>query len=235
MTQIAIITGASKGIGRHIAIQLAQQDYVVVPVARSLDLLNTLAEEITAEGGACHPFAADLTQEADVNALLDFVGAHFGQVDVLVNNAGVGVFKNVEDLSFADWKGVLAVNLDAMFLLTRACVPHMKARKCGTILTVMSDVSRRTFPRGSVYCASKYAQDAFMSAIRQELRAFNIRVCTVLPGITRTSFDGTPDTEDRKADWLDAAEVARSAVYAITAPANVVIDEITIHPISQDY
>ena len=121
------------------------------------------------------------------------------------------------------------------FLITKHIVPLMKQQKSGHILTIASDVSKRTFAEGSVYCASKYSQDALMSSLRKEVREFKVKVSLVYPGLVDTNFGDSTQGEPQKSNWLKTKDIADSVLYILNTPTNVVIDELTIHPIEQEY
>lgn len=231
----AIITGASKGIGRAISLTLAKAGYAVALLARSEQELDRLRRDIEGKGGTAYTFPSDIRSSKGIEAAVAQLTQAHGSVGVLVNNAGLGYFKVVEDLTTEKWDQVMEVNARGTFLATRAVVPHMKQQRRGHLINIASDVSRRTFARGSLYCASKYAQDAFASAVRQEVREYGIKVSTIMPGVVRTTFDGNPTDLDKKKTWLDPQDIADAVLYMLQAPANVVIDELMIHPLSQAY
>jgi NADP-dependent 3-hydroxy acid dehydrogenase YdfG len=234
-SKTVIITGASKGIGKSISLLLAQQKMKLVLVARGEQELQVLEKEIRKSEGESISIVADIRKEEEIQQVIDQSLAAFGKIDVLINNAGVGYFKPVEQFSSQEWDYIMDINVKGTFLMTKAVVPHMKEQKSGQIIMIASDVARRTFENGSVYCASKYAQDAFTSALRKELRKFGVRVGMVMPGITATHFDGTPVEAEFKRDWLNSNEIAKAVQYMIDAPTNVMVDEIMVHPLSQEY
>lgn len=234
--QTIIITGASKGIGREIAWILGVEAKLqVVLVARQAADLAILEKQIHERGGNALVVRADVTQEADCQRVVEQTLQTFGKIDVIVNNAGIGSFKPLETFSVEEFDQMFGVNVKGTFLMSRAVLPYFKERKSGLIISIASDVSKRTFANGSLYCATKYAQDALCSALRKEVRAFGIRVSTIYPGITATHFDQTSPQAEHKKDWLNPYEIAKAVLYVVEAPHNVVIDEMTIHPLSQDY
>ena len=233
--KVAIISGASRGIGRAVALLLAQHGMRIVLVARNEHELQSLQQEIHAQGGKAISVAASVTEESGVQQVVGATMSVFGRIDVLVNNAGMGIFKKVEDISAEDWDIVMGVNAKGTFLLSKAVLPHLKTAGQGFIVNIASDVSRRTFANGSLYCASKFAQDAFASALRKEVRPFGIKVSVIYPGLTDTYFNGTEQGEERKKDWLRAEDIAEAVWYVLNAPRHVVVDELMIHPISQEY
>ena len=234
--QTIIITGASKGIGREIAWILGVEAKLqVVLVARQAADLEALEKQIFERGGKVLAVQADVTQESDCQRVVDQTLKTFGKIDVIVNNAGIGSFKPLENFSVAEFDQMFGVNVKGTFLMSRAVLPYFKERKSGLIISVASDVSKRTFANGSLYCATKFAQDALCSALRREVRPFGIRVSTIYPGITATNFDQTSPQAEHKKEWLNPYEIAKAVRYVIESPPHVVIDEMTIHPLSQDY
>jgi len=233
MKKNILITGASKGIGKSIALQLCKNNRLFL-FARNQDKLQKIAQQIHDLGGEAYVFATDITNEEQVNRQIGLVLEKFS-LDVLINNAGVGVFKAIEEISLNEWDWIMNVNVKGTFLMSKALVPHFKAKKSGLIITVESDVAKRTFANGSVYCASKYAQEAFTQVLRKELRPFGVRVSAIYPGITSSEFDGQPQNADYKQNWLQPEQIAQAIEHIVQTPDHVLIDEITIHPIWQEY
>ena len=233
--KVAIITGASRGIGRALALKMAEEGFVVANIARNTEDLASLKNEISENGGTARSFPLDISNEDQVNDAVSKIIDEFGRIDVLVNNAGFGVFKHADQLSADEWSTVMDVNAKGTFLLSKAVIPHMKKAGRGHIIGVATDVSKRVIENGSLYCASKYAQDAFLGALRKEVRKDNIKVSTIYPGLVDTYFHGKSTGDDTQTEFLNPSDVANAVVYIATAPAHVVIDELMIHPISQEY
>ncbi len=233
--KVAIITGASRGIGRSLALKMAEEDFAVINIARNAADLDSLENEITKKGGTARSFPLDISSEKQVNKAIKQIVDEFGRVDVIVNNAGFGIFKNAERLSGDEWSQVMDVNAKGTFLLSKAVIPFMKKAGKGHIIGVATDVSKRVIAEGSLYCASKYAQDAFLGALRKEVRKDNIKVSIVYPGLVDTHFHGKMEGDLGQTDFLKPSDVANAVVYIVNAPAHVVVDELMIHPISQDY
>ena len=221
-----VISGASRGIGRALAERLAAEGARVVAGARDESDLAALAHGRP----GVHVQPLDVRDEASVDAFAAFARS-VGGVDVLVNNAGVGVFGPVERLDVDDWDLVFDVNVRGTFLLTRALLPDLRSRR-GQIVNVTSDVSDRTFAGGALYTASKHAQRAFTRALQMEVADDGVRVTEVRPGVVATHFaDGTPRPGDEGA--LAAEDVADAIVYALTRPARMRLDEVHFHPHGQ--
>ena len=233
--KIAIITGASRGIGRAIAQDLARRGAYVIVTARNEQELQELVLLIKSDGGKASAVTLDITDETAVRQFVSDLVKSNTAVDILVNNAGIGSFQAVTDTDSQLWDDTMDVNVKGTFLMCKYLVPLMQSQKSGHIISIASDVSKRTFVDGALYCASKYAQDAFCSALRKEVRKDNIKVSVVYPGLVETWFNGsTPGSNDNNVQ-LNPQDIAASVSHILTAPAHVVIDELMIHPISQDY
>lgn len=230
-----LISGASQGIGESLAYLFAKTGYNVLLLARDGLKLETICSEINSGEGSAHFLPIDLTNAEEVLQKLPSFLDQFQPVNVLINNAGCGIFGPMEDFSLADYDRVMDLNLKASFLLTSLVLKGMKEERSGHVIAVASDVSKRTFARGSLYCASKYAQDALFSALRKEVRPFGIKVSVVYPGLTDTAFHPVKEPESVTKQWLTADQVAQAVLFIAEAPDQVVIDELMIHPLSQDY
>ena len=232
-----IISGASRGIGRATALLLAQHGANVVVTARNADDLNQLEKE-AAEGhvrGKIVAVPGDVANEADMATVVKTALDQFNHIDVLINNAGYGIFKNVEEISVSEWDDVMATNVKGTFVLTKAALPAMKAHGSGHIVIVASDVAKRTFAGGSLYTASKYAQEAFMGALRKEIRPFGIKVTGVYSGLVDSHFHAKGHGHETSTNWLKSEDMAESMLFIVSRPAHVVIDEFMVHPLSQEY
>lgn len=232
---VAIVTGASRGIGKSTALLLARNKVKVVLVARNKADLADVENQIVEEYGSAIAIEADVSKEFDVSRVLGKTFDKFGRIDILVNNAGVGYFKTIEDLTVDEYDQMMNVNVKGTFLFSKAVIPHMKDRGTGHIVIVASDAARRSFCNGSLYCASKAAQDAMAGVIRLEGKTHGIKVSTVYPGLTDTYFGTDPQGADLKKDWLKANDVASAVLYAVQAPPYAVVDEIVLHPTCQEY
>jgi NADP-dependent 3-hydroxy acid dehydrogenase YdfG len=232
--KVAVITGATRGCGKAIAEKLGTLGAKLTVVGSSDGIFKT-ADELKNSGYDVLAVKADVSNETDVADLFKQTFDHFGQVDILVNNAGVGQFKLAEEHSLADFQKMFEVNVQGVFLCSTAVVPHMKERKEGTIITISSDVGRRTIANGSVYTATKYAVQGFSGSLAQELREFGVRVGTVNPGAIDTYFADSEPGLDFKEDWLKVTDIAEAVAYMASAPKHMVVDEIMLHPLSQEY
>lgn len=227
-----IISGASRGIGKATALLLAQHGANIVATARNADELNALATE---GNGRIVGVPGDVASEADMQLVVQTAIDRFGRIDVVINNAGYGIFKNVDEITVEEWDSVMATNVKGTFLLTKAALPALKAQGSGHIVVVASDVAKRTFAGGSLYTASKYAQEAFMGALRKEVRPFGIKVSGVYSGLVDSHFHAKGHGHETSKDYLQSEDMAESMLFILTRPAHVVIDEFMVHPLTQEY
>lgn len=233
--KVAIITGASRGIGKAIAQKLASQGIKIALVARNHEELELLACEIQQKGGEAITLPTNILDENAVCLAVGKVWEKWGAIDVLINNAGVGKFKPVLETSIEDWETVMDTNAKGTFLFTKHCLAYMKEQKRGHIISIASDVARRNFANGGVYCASKYAQDALMQVVRQEVHAFDVKVSTIYPGLTETYFNEQIPQEKPNLNRLQPEDIADAVSYILHAPAHIVIDELYLHPFAQKH
>ncbi len=232
---ITIISGASRGIGRAIAQKLAKTGHFVILLARNREELEDLELEIDESGGKALAIPCDVSDEKSVNEAVAEVVKNFGRIDAVIANAGLGAFGNAENLTAADFDQMMNVNVKGTFLLAKAAAPHMKKAQKGHFVAIASDVSKRTFAGGSLYCASKFAQDAFIQSLRREVRKDGIKVSGIFPGLVDTFFHGRSEGDERQNAYLSPRDIAEAVAYVVNAPAHVVVDELMIHPISQDW
>ena len=230
-----IVTGASRGIGKEIALSLGKEGMNVVLAARNEGELNALQQELEGLGAKALAVPTNIAEEEEVSRLFEKTMEAFGQVDVVINNAGLGFFKPVEELTAREWDLVMEVNVKGTFLLTKAVIPHMKSKKSGLIINIASDVSKRTFANGSLYCASKYAQHAFAESVRKEVISHGIKVSNIYPGMVDSTFGDSEQGADYKKEWLQPQDIAKAILYILQAPNYVVIDELMLHPTVQEW
>jgi len=230
-----LITGASRGIGRSLACHLANKGVRIALLARSENDLEQVKETVLNKGAACLSFSGDISSAEFVQTTANNIIKEWGSIDIVVNNAGLGIFKNTEAISPDEWDQVFATNAKGTFLMCNAVIPFMKRQKQGHIINVASDVARRVFPGGSLYCASKYAQDAYSMAIRKELRSAGIKVSVVYSGLVDSDFHSDPQGHESHHWWLKNEDMARAIAFIADQPPHVVIDELMIHPLQQDY
>jgi short-subunit dehydrogenase len=215
----ALITGASKGIGRAIAMRMSATHHIVA-VARSRSELESLAREIAGKGGSCEAIVLDVAKPDAVAKALQGIRA-----DVLVNNAGVGYMKPLVDLAPEEWNAMVDVNFNALFHVTRAVLPGMIDRGRGHIVMVGSISGRSAYVGGSCYAATKHAVMGFSESLMLEVRDKGVKVSVVNPGSVATEFS----RHARDTSWmLTADDVAEAVVNAIDTPPRVLVHRIEV-------
>jgi NADP-dependent 3-hydroxy acid dehydrogenase YdfG len=219
--QVAVITGASRGIGRASAIALAREGCAIVVSARDAAQLDEVVAACEAHGVRAVAVAADLATEAGVRALHAAVMATFGQADILVNNAGVARYAPLQELTIEDYDWMMNTNMRSTFLVTHAFLEGMLARGSGAIITVSSVAGLDGFPNETVYCATKFAQIGFMQGLDHEVRERGLKVSVIAPGGVNTTFafgggryEGQPELQQ----MLEPEDVADAVVFAARQP-----------------
>jgi NAD(P)-dependent dehydrogenase (short-subunit alcohol dehydrogenase family) len=232
---VGVITGGSKGIGLAIARAFLDRGMQVTITGRNETDLRGAAERL-GSAASVHAVVADVRTPADAQRTIDETVARFGGVDVLVNNAGVGKFASVADMSIESWRQVIDTNLSGVFYCTHAVLPEMRRRGGGYIINISSLAGKNAFTGGAAYCASKAGLNAFSEALMQEVRYDNIRVSYVMPGSVSTDFgdigtraEGVPSAS--KDDWkLTAEDVAQVVVDLISHDARSLASRVELRP-----
>jgi 3-oxoacyl-[acyl-carrier protein] reductase len=227
----ALITGATEGIGRATALALGRSGYRVGVVARTESTIDDLVNELAREGIEAAGAAADVGQPDAVDRAYRDLTAALGEVEVLVNNAGVLIAKPFEELTLDDWDTTMATNVKSLYLMSRAVLPAMRRHKRGTIVNVASLAGRNGFVGGTAYCASKHAVLGFSRSLMLEVRKENIRVIAVCPGSVDTGM--LRDQSMLKSDpqrILKPADVAETIVHAIQLPERALVSELDVRP-----
>lgn len=232
MNRVSVVTGGTRGIGRAIAEALLKQGDLVAVTGTSEHTVKRAAEALRdVAGGNDRIFATvcDVRDETVVKNTLNDVVKRFGGLDVLINNAGVGVGRPIADMPSDEWGRIIGVNLTGVFHCCKAAIPHLRRRKGGWIISISSLSSKNPFVGGAAYSASKAALNAFSEALMQELRQENIRVSYVLPGSVATEFSGRESLTG--ADWrLQPDDVARVVVDLLAYPARSLPSRVEIRP-----
>lgn len=238
--KVVLVTGASSGIGEAIARLLAGRGARVVVGARRTDRLETLVAEIAAEGGEARFRALDVTNREDMQAFVDFAKAEFGQVDVLVNNAGVMPLSPLAALKFDEWDRMITVNINGVLNGIGAVLPLMEGQGSGQIINVASIGAHAVFPTAAVYCATKFAVRAISDGLRQETN--KIRVTTISPGVVESELADSITDPASKAGMdefrkiaLTPDAIARAVAFAIEQPADVDVSEMIVRPTASPY
>jgi NADP-dependent 3-hydroxy acid dehydrogenase YdfG len=240
--KVAVITGASSGIGEATAEVLAAEGAAVVVAARREERLEDLVGRINGNGGKVLGVACDVTDEQQAHNLIKRGRDEFGRVDILVNNAGVMQLSKIQKGLSNEWRTMFEVNVLGLLYATDAAIEVMKEQGSGHLVNISSLASRGTRPGLGVYSGTKMAVNAISESLRQELLEDNIRVTMVEPGAVETELpDHTTDEEAREGlsslleqlDPLKAEDIANAVVYVVTQPERVSINEILIRPSQQ--
>lgn len=240
---VAIITGASSGIGEATALQLAERGARLSLLARSQDQLERVQAQAR-ELGAKNVLVirCDLREENDVEKAISSTLDHFGKIDILINSAGLSLNGEVDGYSLEDWRTVLDTNLTGTFLTCRAVLPAMKRRQSGQIINISSGAGRNGIKQMAAYCASKFGVIGFTESLALEVRNDNIRVAALLPGSVATNFSQTAKREGiaqsdppkhREISYsLTANEVASVILAMLEQPAQAWMSEVVLRPLN---
>ena len=227
----ALVTGASAGIGWATAIALARQGANLVVTARREERLRQLCTEIECLGARAIFHAGDAAEESTAQQTVALTLSTFGHLDIVINNAGAGNYKNLVDTSAEEYDALMDANMKSSFLFSRHAVPPMIAQKSGTLLFISSIAGLQGAPGEAVYCATKFAQSGFAQSLDAELRKHGIKVGTIFPGGVKTEFalgHGRTEESIRNSHMMDPTEVAEAIVFACLQPANIRIPQMTV-------
>lgn len=229
--KVAIITGASSGVGYATARLFAQEGAVVVATARRRDQLEWLVGDIAAAGGQGISIPADVTDPGQVQHMVDQTMSLLGQVDILINSAGM-VLKvaPMEQFTDAEWHTIWQTNVTGVFYTTRAVIPQMKSQRHGTIVNIGSRMGKTAVPNIAPFCAAKFALTGLSQALAQELRPYNVFVTTVFPGMINTNIQPFKPAAEVRRQLMTAEDVAQAVLWTCTLPASVRVDELPLMP-----
>ena len=224
--KVALVTGGSRGIGYAIAAALAGQGAKVAITGRNAAELERARSGL---GGDAVAVTADVRNAGEVEHAVAQAVDRFGGLDVLVNNAGVGLFKNAADMALEEWQAVIDTNLTGVFYYCHAAIPHLRQRKGAWIINISSLAGKNAFAGGAAYCASKAGLNAFSEALMQEVRYDDIRVTYVMPGSVATGFGGRGAPE--KADWkIQPEDVGQVVVDLLLMPPRSLPSRVELRP-----
>ncbi|HET7476311.1 MAG TPA: SDR family NAD(P)-dependent oxidoreductase [Dermatophilaceae bacterium] len=234
----ALVTGATSGLGRAVALRLARAGADVALLGRGESDLARVSEEVSQVGVRALPMAVDLAGTAELGGVVDRAAAALGRLGLLVNAAGTDAPGRAEELALSDWERVMSVNLTAPFALAKAAMPHMRRGGGGLIVNVSSVAGRRGWANASAYCSTKFALTGLTQSLAAEGRADGIRVCVLYPGAMSTNW-GTFEHADRRGEAepsdaresLDPAVVADLIAWMATSPGQPVLNEVTMTPL----
>ncbi|MBD3226256.1 MAG: SDR family NAD(P)-dependent oxidoreductase [Caldithrix sp.] len=228
---VALITGASKGIGRSIAIKFAQEGLNVAITARNEKGLRETAKLIQNNGGP-EPLvvAGDLTDLSQIPGIVEKVKNEWGHIDVLVNNAGVGFLKPFLELNVDEFQTMMDLNMRAVFAITQKVVPLMMEQQSGTIINIASLAGKNGFKGGTGYAASKWALRGFAQCLMPEVREHDIRVVTIFPGSVDTRFGDSSSSNPLSKNKMMPEDIADTAYSAFVMPQRTMVSEIDMRP-----
>lgn len=241
--KVAIVTGASSGIGYATCLALSKAGARVAAGARRTDRLESLEKEIAKNGGEILIQELDVTKKAECDSFVDAAAKKWGMIDILVNNAGLMPLSFFKSLKVDEWDWMIDVNIKGVLYCTAAAIPHMLAKKSGHIVNISSVAGRVVFPAGSVYCATKHAVTALSEGLRQEFSTrSNIRVTCIEPGVVATELTNTITDKSlekfveatKQMEALYAEDIANAILFAVESPSHMNVNEILVRPTTQE-
>jgi NADP-dependent 3-hydroxy acid dehydrogenase YdfG len=238
--KVIIITGASSGIGEATALLLAERGAKLVVGARRGDLLAALVARLETLGGVAAYAVTDVTQSADLAALVQLAQTRFGRLDVVVNNAGIAPISRLDDLCVEDWEAMIDVNLKGLLYSIAAALPVFRQQQSGHFINILSTAGLSIVPTMAVYAGTKNAARTITEGLRQEAGP-HLRVTGISPGFVQTNLAGSmsnPAIQDQIREKMDElaippAAIARAIAFAIAQPAEVDVNEIVVRPTAQ--
>lgn len=241
--KVAIITGASSGIGYATSLTLSKAGIKVAVGARRTERLQELEKQIIKNNGEILVQKTDVTRKSDCDSLVNTIVEKWGKVDILINNAGLMPLSYFKNGKVEEWEQMIDVNIKGVLYCTSAVVPYMVEKKSGHIINISSVAGRIVFAGGSVYCATKHAIAALSEGLRKELSpTYNIRVTCIEPGAVETELLGSITDESmtgfiqatKNMETLRSDDIANAILYAVQAPRHVNVNEILIRPTAQE-
>ena len=232
--KVALVTGAGRGIGKAVSLLLAQSGCRVVLAARTRDQLEEVKKEIAACGGEALTIPADLTQDAEINRLVEEIHQTWASVDILINNAGWGKRAPVVKAKVEDWDQTFRVNLHAPMLLAKLLLPEMIEKGEGAVINIGSVSGKSGEANGAAYSASKFGLIGFTQSLFEEVREYGIKVAVILPGFVDTPLI-PPNRQLDRSKMIQAEDIAQTVHYVLTSPSTSCPVEITIRPQKTPY
>jgi 3-oxoacyl-[acyl-carrier protein] reductase len=233
--RVGIVTGASRGIGRAIAVTLGRHGVKVVAAARTEQDLLSVCAEIESLGGEAMAVRTDMTSEEDIKQLVRAAVQRFGKLDIVINNAGIGVFGPLEETTTDDWDRVMAVNVRGPFMLCREAIPHLKRNPdVAWIINICSVVGVKGYVNQSAYTASKHALLGMTKVLAQEVKQHGIRVHAICPGGVDTALvaEARPDLD--RSVLMKPEEIAEIVLFLLTRTGNAVVDQVNVRRATSD-
>jgi len=237
--KVALVTGASSGIGEAAALALAQEGASVAVSGRRKERLDALVQRLEDAGGKGLALPGDVSVEAEALKSVEDTVAHFGRIDILINSAGVNEFGGVDSLPLELWPKVIDINLMGTLYTCKAAVPRMKAQSGGDIINISSTAGRRAAAAFAAYATSKFGVTGLTESLRQEVGRDGIRVCIIEPGATSTEIaDSISDPKAREAIWkhvtkegaMASADIADAILFVVTLPPRANVSQMLIRP-----
>lgn len=231
--KVALITGGGRGLGEAISHTLVKSGAIAVIADIREELAQKVALEIQADGGKALALHLDVTDAEQVTATIDQIMEQYGRLDILINNAAIDMTLPIEELAIADWQRIIAVNLNAPFILSQAVFAIMKQQERGHIVNITSTAAKRAWANASAYHASKWGLLGFSHALHVEARPHNVKVTAIVAGGMRTPFllDRFPDIDLN--NLQDPKQVAETIRYVLLQPDETVIPEVTVLPMRE--
>lgn len=242
MNKIIMITGATSGFGKAVAIKFAHNGYDTIITGRRLERLLELESELSATGTKVLSLNFDVRKRYEVEDIISDMPEEWKKIDILVNNAGLAVgLDHINDGNIDDWDRMIDTNVKGLLYVTRAVVPFMVARNSGHIFNISSIAGKEVYENGNVYCASKHAVEALSKAMRIDLLKHNIKVTNIAPGMAETEFSLVRFKGDKQKagevyrgiEALRADDIAEVIYFCASLPPHVCINDLTITPTAQ--
>jgi 3-oxoacyl-[acyl-carrier protein] reductase len=228
--ELSIVTGASRGIGKAIAIRLAKENHDIMIFGRDESALKSVKKEVEKFGVITEIFSGDAANENFVHDSVNHVIRTYGKVDHLINNAGMGILKKFVESNLEEFKKQIDVNLYGVYNFTKAVISHMIENRKGSIVNISSLAGKNAFVGGTMYSATKHALMGFTKSLLLEVREYNIRVAAICPGSVDTDFNPNRNTVSEKKNILLSDDVAETVALVLKMPLRAMVSEIDIRP-----
>ena len=227
---LTIVTGASRGIGRGIALRLAKEGHDLMLFGRDKTALENVNQEVQALGVKSEMFLGDAADEKFVNDSVQKILKQYGKIDHLINNAGMGILNKLVDSTLEEFKQQVDVNLYGVYNFTKAVINHMIENRKGSIINISSLAGKNAFVGGTMYGATKHALMGFTKSLMLEVREYNIRVAAICPGSVDTNFNPNREVIPEKKNILLSEDVAETVMLVLKMPVRAMVSEIDIRP-----
>lgn len=230
--KVVWVTGAGRGIGRAIAEAFGKEKTMLALSSRTADEIKSVAESIGENGGKACPFPCDVSSEADVNSTVNKIEKTLGNINILINNAGVAMFMPLVETSVEDFDLMVNINLKGVFLCTKRVLPSMIEQKKGHIVNIVSVAGIQPFSGSSAYCASKYGMMGLTAVTREEVREYGIKVTAVLPGAVDTPIWNNIEGDFDRSKMMPPEDIAQAVISACKQSNKTLIEDIIIRPVA---